>query len=235
MTFPVVESITETPFATAATEHLVDFPATVNAGDLMLLIASSDGNAIQTTPTDWTLLDKRSPNNQVYGGVYVLDAAGTEGGGTVDVVTASAEEMSAHMYRITGWKGTLGDDVDISTFVEEATGSNAPDPDSVTAGGGSADNLFIAIAVSGDDDAVATGAPTSYTDLTTVSSDSVTSSAQPASHSARRELAAASDDPSAFTLDESDQWLAWTVVIAPAAAGPSPMMNKMMQEGLLNG
>lgn len=218
MTFPVVESVTETPFATATTQHLCDFPATVNAGDLLILIAASDNATVQTTPGGWDLLDKRSPNNQVYGGIYALEAAGTEGGGTVDVVTAAAEEMSAHMYRITGWAGTVSTDIDISTFVAEATGSTAPDPDSVTAGWGSDDNLFIAVAVSGDDDESATGGPTSYTNLTTVSSGSATGSAQPNSHSARRSLAAASDNPSAFSLTGTEQWLAWTIVIKPALA-----------------
>ena len=36
MAFPTVESITETAFASDATAHDVDMPATVNAGDLLL-------------------------------------------------------------------------------------------------------------------------------------------------------------------------------------------------------
>lgn len=219
MTFPTVESITESPFATATTEHLCDFPATVNAGDLLILIAANDNATAQTTPSGWDVLDKRSPNNQVYGGVYALDAAGTEGGGTVDVVTAAAEEMSAHMYRIIGWKGSIATDVDISTFAESATGSDAPDPNSVTAGGGSDDNLFIAAVVSGDDDESAQTYPTNYGNGVSVSSGSTTASAKPRSHSCRRELAAASDNPGAWLLTGAEQWLAWTIVIAPAVSG----------------
>ena len=235
MAFPTVESITETGFATATTAHLVDFPATVNAGDLMILIAASDNATIQTTPAGWTLLDKRTPNNQVYGGVYALDAAGTEDGGTIDVVTAAAEEMSAHMYRITGWKGSIATDVDISTFVEEATGTDAPNPASVTAGGGSDDNLWIVAVCSGDDDESVQTYSTNYGNGVSVSSGSVTASAQPRSHSCRRELTAASDDADAWLLTGAEQWLAWTIVVAPAAAADNQMMNKMMYEGHLNG
>lgn len=216
MAFPTVESITETGFATAATEHLVDMPATVNAGDLLLMVFANDDATTQTTPTDWTLLDNGSPNNQVYGGVYAIDADGTEGGTTVDVVTAIAQQACAQVYRITGWKGTLGTDVDISTA---ATGTDANPNSSSVSASESADNLFIAAVCNGDDEEGVSVTPSSYTNTTETVSGSVSANELPAVATARREWANISDDPTAWTLNGTDQWIAWTIVIEPDAGG----------------
>lgn len=232
MTFPVVASVTETSFASDTTAHACNLPATVNAGDLLLLVFANDGLTVQTTPSGWTALDKQTTGNQVYGGVYVLDAAGTEDGGTVDVVTASAEAGSGHVYRITGWAGTVATDIDISTVVAATT--DAPNPGSVTAGGGSADNLYIAITCFGDDDETANAAPINYGSLVSVVCGAG-SNASGVSASAIRNFASASDDPAAFGLTGSENTVSWTVAIAPAASsGSNPMMMKMIQEGQLN-
>jgi hypothetical protein len=195
-------------------------PATVNAGDLLLMVFANDDATTQTTPTGWTLLDSGSPNNQVYGGVYAKDAAGTEGGTTVDVVTAAAQEACAQVYRITGWKGTLGTDVTISTA---ATGTDAnPNSGSVSASE-SADNLFIAAVCNGDDEEGVNFTPSSYTNTTETVSGSVTANNLPAVATARREKADISDDPLQWTLNGIDQWIAWTIVIEPAADAASSL------------
>lgn len=213
MTFPTVESVTEESFPTDTTSHNVNMPATVNAGDLLILIFASDGLTEQTAPGGWSTLDKKTTGNQVYGGVYALKAAGTEGGGSADVVTASAEAGSGHVYRITGWGGTLLTDVDISTV---ATGADSsPNSGSVTAGWGSDDNLFLSITCFGDDDEVANTAPApNYTNLVSVACGAG-ANASAVSASARRNYANASDDPTAFVLTGTENWVAWTVVIKP--------------------
>jgi hypothetical protein len=217
MTFPTVESVTETSFATNTTAHECDLPATVNAGDLLLLVFANDGTTVQTTPAGWTALDKQPYLSQIYGGVYVLDAAGTEGGGTVDVVTAIAEAGAGHVYRISGWSGTIATDIDISTV---ATGEDAaPNSSSVTAGWGSDDNLFLSICCFGDDDETANTAPSpNYTNLVHTPCGAG-ANASGACASARRNFANATDDPTGFALTGIERWVAWTVVIKPAAGG----------------
>ena len=212
MAFPTVESVTETSFASATTAHECDLPATVNAGDLLLLIFANDGNTVQTTPSGWTALDKQTQGNQVYGGVYALDAAGTEGGGTVDVVTASAEAGSGHVYRITGWGGDVATHIDISALAFGT--SDLPNPLTVTAGWGSEDNLFLAIACAGDDDESVNTGPINYTNIIDVACGAGANNSG-RSYSARRNLAAASDNPGSFDLTGSENWVAWTVVVAP--------------------
>ena len=218
MTFPTVESVTQSSFSSDTTAHACSIPATVNSGDLLLLIFANDGNTVQTTPAGWTALDKQTTGNQVYGGVYALDAAGTEGGGTVDVVTAIAEAGSGHIYRITGWGGTVATDIDISTV---ATGTDdSPNATSVTAGWGVDDNLFISGGGSGDDDENADAAPVgpNYTDLISTACGAG-ANASGVSWSARREVAAASENPTAFHLTGDENWCAWTIAIKPAAGG----------------
>ena len=49
MTFPTIESITPTTNA-AETNHVIDYPATVNAGDLLICSFGCDDNETVTFP-----------------------------------------------------------------------------------------------------------------------------------------------------------------------------------------
>lgn len=216
MAFPVVESVTVTLFSSDTTSHALNFESTSVSGELLILVFANDGLTVQTTPAGWTALDKKTQGNQVYGGIYAKLADGTEGGTTVDVVTASAEAGTGHIYRISTWGGDLATHVDISTVVQGT--SNAPNPSTGTAGWGSEDNLFLAIICAGDDDETVSVFPTSYTNPIDGACGAGANNSGRAS-SARRLLAAASDDPSAFSLNGSENWLAWTVVVAPVLSG----------------
>lgn len=211
-----VESVTETSMA-ADTSHLVDMPATVNSGDLLIILIAARFNSAEfDTPSGWTLLNSLH-NNVVEFAIYAKDAAGTEGGGTVDVTSTSSVAAAAQTYRISGWGGTLATDVDISGTL--ATGaSTAPNPASVTAGWGShAQNLFIACGGAGDDDETWNAAPTNYTNLiSTTSGGGINASGSVGS--ARRTLEADTDDPGTFTISASESWVAGTIVVKPAAA-----------------
>lgn len=71
-------------------------PATVNAGDLLLMFFAADGTGTHTTPAGWTL--RGSANNTaaaVRSSVYEKVAVGTEGGTTVNVtMSLSGNPMS---------------------------------------------------------------------------------------------------------------------------------------------
>lgn len=88
--FPVIESDTFTPIAAGGTNHYMDMPATVVAGRELVLSVVFDGADAVTTPSGWTA---RGNGNDAGGGGtrqwnYSKIAAGTEGGTTVNVVTA---------------------------------------------------------------------------------------------------------------------------------------------------
>ena len=210
---PAVASVTQTAFSSDTTTHNVSMPATVNAGDLLIVLFTNDGSATVTTPAGWTPLASTAEGSHVRLSVYYKKAAGTEGGTTVNFDTSASEQAAAQVYRITDWHGTTPPE--ISTAATNA-GSTAPDPASLNpAGWGVADTLWLAVAGQDRGNQLGTTTyPPSYTNGTsTVSSnDNVCCRTL----SARRALVAASEDPGAFTIPASEQWVAFTIAVRPA-------------------
>ena len=209
---PAVASVTETAFDTATTAHHVNMPATVNADDLLIVLFTNDGNATVTTPTGWNLLASDANGTQARLSAYYKIAAGTEGGTTVNFVTSGSEEAAAQVYRITDWHGTTPPEISTA-----ATGtSTRPNPASLNpAGWDVADTLWLAVAGQDRGDQLGTTAyPASYTaGISTLSSEGTRSCR---TLSARRVLAAASEDPGAFTIPVSEEWVAFTIAVRPA-------------------
>jgi len=209
---PVVDSVTETAFGTDTTNHYVDMPATVNAGDLLIVIFTNDGIATVTTPAGWTELASDKRGIAVRLSAYYKIAVGDEDGTTVNFVSSMAEEAAAQVYRITNWHGTSPPEISTA-----ATGiSTAPDPASLNpAGWDLEDTLWIAVAGQDRGDQSGTTAyPVSYTDGTSTLSAHSWQSCR--TLSARRVLTAASEDPGAFTIPISDEWVAFTIAIRPS-------------------
>ena len=135
MAFPTVQSITNTDFATAATDHNVSMPATVNSGDLLLMgfsYAHGADNDTPTTPTGWSsvITTGNSFSGEGRLTVYVKNANGSEGGGTVNVVTPTSHRAAATVYRITGWRnsGTILNDVEGAAVVSDGSNQSASTP-----------------------------------------------------------------------------------------------------------
>jgi len=209
---PVVASVTETAFDTDTTAHYVNMPATVNAGDLLIVLFTNDGNATVTTPGGWTELASNAAGTAVRCSVYYKIAVGDEDGTTVNFVTSASEQAAAQVYRITDWQGTTPPEISTA-----ATGtSTAPNPAPLNpAGWDVADTLWLAVAGQDRGDQSGTTAyPASYTDGTSTLSSDGTGSCR--THSARRVLAAASEDPGTFTIPVSEQWVAFTIAVRPA-------------------
>lgn len=222
MAFPTVEAVQESPNL-SGTEHVVDFPATVNAGDLLLLIHSNFNDFIefQNDGSGWTELYDGAVGSSGRGQAWVKEAAGDEGGGTVTLsneVNTTGTTGSAQMYRISGWSGTLTPG---TAGIDHGTAggtSDTPNPPSLSAPWGSDDNLWIAAGHAADDDASWDAAPTNYTNLfSTLSGGGGNNSGS--TGSARRENATGTEDPGSFTLSQSEGWLATTFVIEPASGG----------------
>jgi hypothetical protein len=208
---PIVNSVTETAFGTTTTDHNVNMPTTVNAGDLLIVLFTNDRNATVTIPAGWTELASDTSGPHVRLSVYYRIAAGTEGGTTVNFITSATEEAAAQVYRITNWHGTTPPE--ISTVV---TGTDAsPDPASLDpAGWDIADTLWIAVAGQDQGNEPGTPAyPSSYTYGTSTLSSGGNGCCQ--THSARSILAAASEDPGAFIIPASEQWVAFTIAVRP--------------------
>ncbi len=215
MSYPVIESVTETNFASDTTSHAVAMPATVNAGDALIVIITNDGSATVTTPGGWAQLYTLANGTALRGGAYAKVASGSEGGTTVDFVTSATETAAAQVYRISGWKGLVAG-IEAATPGQVTTGTTA-DPPALAPSWGSAATVWLATCHTSTTQNVSTG-PTSYTDLTQTTSGSGTTYSQ--CISARRSNTTASEDPDVFTLSGTGASKVYsTIGIAPKVTG----------------
>ena len=222
--FPQVQSVTETSFGTDALNHLVAMPATVNSGDLLIVLSQFDGGVDPSgAPTGWSQLWTGN------GSGYAKVADGTEGGTTVDFATSASESGAAQTYRISDWYGQLSG-VEVGTAI--GTSGTSIDPPSLTATWGAANNLWIAAAFWQDDDETVTGGgyPTNYTNgVDTLATGPINTNGSVGT--ARREFAAAdTENPGAFTITGSESVYANTIVIRP-----TPPSFEGERQNIING
>lgn len=197
---PSIASVAVTEFfGGATTTHNVPMPATVDAGDL-LLVGWFHDNASLTQASGFAPLSTATNTDRCY--IFGRVAVGDEDGANVNFQALTASFAVAHTYRITAgtWAGVLS-----GVMVTAATGTSAtPDPPNNAPHLGSDDYLWLVFA--GKVQASITGAPTNYTNFTGDSSD--------LSGSARRSLTASSEDPGTFSGSSSFAWMAFTIAIA---------------------
>lgn len=211
--FPRLLSITDGAFATAASSHPVPMPAAVTAGDLLLMTVStravSGSNAIPTTPSGWTQLNigATGAGSVNYTAVYYKTAAGTEGGTTVSVATASSTTtLAAQTHRIqvgtfTGPPTAAG--------VSDTGANMTPDPPSLDSGVTTV-KLWIAGFGSNGDAAPLTwplpdnqrNTPTGGVNPVRINSCTTLSGTQIL-------------NPAAFSMGANTRWRAYTVAIKP--------------------
>jgi hypothetical protein len=217
--FPTISDLLVQTFSTAATSHNVTMPATVDSGDLLLMLFTNDiaaSGTTTTTPSGWTLVPATAgnSNNQVRVLIYAKVASGSEDGSSVDVVTSASEAAAAQTYRIKAgeWSGTLAG-------VEAAAASNAststPNPASLNPSGwGTENTLWIAYAGGSSFNSVTTY-PTNFTGGVHTQSNTGTGGASVSS--AWQESASASMDPGTFTMNAANDSSAFTIAIRPAS------------------
>jgi len=210
MAFPVVAATNTSTVTVPSTTHVCNLPASISAGDLLLLFFFSGAGGAHTvsTPADWSALfnDTDSAGQRLV--CFFKVASGSEGA-TVNVTTSAARESRHVSYRMTAYQ-------DSPEAGATATNADAnPDPPSLTPSWGSDDTLWIALFGSNDNTTTPT-LPTNYANQVSATSSFLIL------HTCRRSLAAASEDPSTFTCGASS-WLASTVAIRPVAtAGAQP-------------
>jgi len=214
MPFPQVLSVTETSFSSVTTAHLVDMPATVDAGDLLLMLCVGETVDSATLPSGWTVEYSFSFGTSNLAYCIIKIAIGDEDGTTVDVVTNTATTACAQVFRITSWEGSLAS---VEQTRLENQNSNIPDPPSHSAGWGAEDTLWIAAFHAIDDDETVSAFPTSYVNgVDTITGGGTNTGGTLGS--ATRELNAASENPAIFTLTGSERWSAITFAIRPSSS-----------------
>jgi hypothetical protein len=201
-----------TTFGQIATNTVLTapLPSTAAAGDLAFAFIAQDGIATGT----WSGSAVELLDHQGTGFNYHIAYLICAGGETSMVCTSTLSERANYISGIipaASWHGSAPPEISTG-----ATGnSTGPDPDTLTASWGSDSNLWIAT-LGADSGLPMSAWPTNYTD-NNVESFGLTSAGELAI--ATRGLAAASDDPGAFTMSISDTWSAFTLVVRPAAGG----------------
>ena len=208
--FPVIESTMAANETGVNTATNVTMPATVNAGDLLLVILAgwNSSNAVNwTTPSGWTLLGSLVGGGTMRRlGVYYKVADGAEDGTSVNWVSSVNAFNAWVVYRITGYSGTP----EVSTGTTGT--SSAPDSGSLSPSWGTQDTLWISCCgVQNSTSTAQASAPSGYAALTQVAA---ISSGQdvPRCSSAHRLLRASSEDPGAFGTS-GPGWAAYTIAI----------------------
>lgn len=231
-TSPTVLDRTVTAFVVNATAHLVNMPATVNAGDLLIIVFANDdapGTSDVTWPGGWTEIHNATSIIRL--SVAYLVADGTEGGTTVDVVTSAVEQAHAVVYRITGHVSPTTQPPEVSTGASGI--SDTPDPDTIAPTGGSKDYLFLATHGHDGGTRTTTGFPASYTNGQ--SSEGGTNFHGCGIGTAERILTADTEDPGTFTISASDSWQAATIAVHPPVLLPERGIMRGVQRGVMRG
>lgn len=219
MSFPIVQGTATSSTNTAGTSHTFTLPASIVAGELLLLIVSIGSTAATFNAlAGWTeLLDESAAAGLKV--IYKIAA----GGDSNPTFTSSASTRSAGIaFRISGHNSATNAP-EVGTT---ATGtSTTPNPPNLAPVGGIAkDYLWIAFCGSSgeqaDDGTYCTAFPTNY------GSNHLQKTCGTAGTNlggmvacASRNLNGTSDDPGTFTVSENDAWRAQTVVVHPSVGG----------------
>jgi hypothetical protein len=205
--FPVIEAVNGMSNTTASTTQTVPMPAGVAAGDLLIVGVSIDGAASTLTwPAGWDVLVAITQHGTGSERTEVRsrEADGSEGASIA--ITSSNEEASAWSLRISGW-GDVEAAAPVST-----DGDATPDPPNLAPAAGAQDYLWLAGC--GFHITVTCTKPTDY-DMERELLPNLNGT--PRCQIASRELNAASEDPSNFTLSAgSFGQVAYTIAVHPA-------------------
>lgn len=209
MTYPVIASVTQTLRSTNVTSHSVALPATVDSGDILLVLMAFDGQPTvtwdNTTAGSWTNLHDTLSGAACRFLAYYKVASGSEDGLSLGITTSVTEQSVAQVFRITG-----GLSVECGTAVATGTGTSADAPN-VTPSWGADDTLWI-VGFGLNDNPTSSADPTNYT---TTRAESSASGACTLIYGSRAAYGA-SENPAAMTISVSAAKIAQTYAIRPA-------------------
>jgi hypothetical protein len=227
LAIPFPQTAAPTPSTnTSSTLINVNLLAT-SKDDLQIIHVAHEFSGVPINiPSGWSQLAAQGSRvgDQVRA-AYFFRIAPADSGATTQAVTCSfPADWSAHAYNVSMWGGSLAE----IAFSAVATGTGvSPNATSVTLPlyPGRDRHLVLALAAAGDDGVSFTGFPSGYSGgASTANGVSV--------GSARKGVAAGSEDPGAFTLASSEDWVARAVGIPQIASVPLRRGSGIMAGGL---
>jgi len=159
VTFPTVQARNTTALASGTGARNHNLPASITAGDLLLLFICSTPNGQSFTATGWTAFAGEGGGSQTGRLLWKFPATGSEGT-TVSVTQSGTGGVSSGALRISGSGGGL------IRGTQVAAATNAPDPPIVQPGTlfGTGDHLYVEY-VGGDAAQASATASASYGNL----------------------------------------------------------------------
>ena len=219
MAFPVVASTSVSNGTSSGIS--VSLPSGTSAGDLLVLIAAFDGAVSEThdifvVEAGWTRAALATAQGYVSGAVFWKVAAGSDAA-TVDISgNAAAEVGGVVAYRITGHGGQV-ECAQTDNYTATGEPTSAPNPPSLTPTWGAADTLWIAAASIDNASRTYTAGPAGYANP--IEYDGAASSASVRTRSMTKAANSATEDPGAYTVSVTEQWVAFTIAIKPEGSG----------------
>ena len=144
---PTVDSMEVYAATTSSASHEGNFPATVTAGQLLLIMVAANptDNTITLSEAGYTTLLNSASNNHASAYFY-KEAVGDEDGGTFTIdLSPTSDEVVAYALAISGWDTGTAPELAGPVGAETST----PNPPSLTPTFGKLDALWIA-AFTGD-------------------------------------------------------------------------------------
>lgn len=223
MAFPTVAASTSGNSGANSTTHTIDIGSPTNGQRVLVLFAYDDAGgsvtASVTTPASgWTELFAISSNAAGRTGGYnawYRDCDGTEG--TSITVTTTGSEGSAYIrYTITAGTFDPATAPAVATH-EGAASSTNPDPPLLNPAGWDVEDTLWFATAAWDGNRNRTGAPAAYPN--NAHWDLWTNNGGQGIAAGTKNDAVASDDPTVYTIDGSDQWSTATIAIRPVVGG----------------
>jgi hypothetical protein len=212
VSFPTVVQFSGGSPAANTSSYVITFPGGApTAGQLLIVLLGLDDNPTVNALTGWTeLVDGPGASSACHIMVAYRVSDGTEG--TTDTFTISANQGGGwQCYVISGY-----DTGEVPEITSIATGTSAAaNSGSLAPSWGSADTLWIT-AFAQDGFGAAPSPPTNYGNNRR---DGWNNAEGASIASARRTLAASSEDPGAWT-NQNDQWGAVTIAVKGISAAP---------------
>jgi hypothetical protein len=216
--FPQQESLSEGVTA-SSTSHALTLPVTVSAGATLVACVSANGGITamdwNTGTTGFTELSDVDQGAHVLSCAYKLNAVGTEGGASITLTSTGTDGTS---YWVRSFAGTDPETAPAASTVVQAS-TTQPDPPSLTAPWGNADNLWIPLAGSANDFS-ATGYPSNCNSNQQTEENG--GSIDVSISSSTCENATATFDPETFQLEgAAASTTAQTLVLKPVTTNTS--------------
>ena len=214
MAFPSIGTLATTA-DTSSTSVTVNMPASISAGYLLLVICAQDaiGTITQSGGSDWTKIEQiNDSGSQCSFAIFGKIAAGSD---ALTLTSTDSQDMACVALNILNHGVTSG-----LTEIIRGTAANGADasPDPPNCNPGSAkDYLWIEAFAADDDDDTATYESANYNQVAQIQSANSTSSCL--CSVASRGLNASAENPGVMAMAATEEWIAQTLAIPPAAVG----------------